>query len=77
MLNIPRFSEIGDEFGPGGDKQVMVSKLNTLDNFINGARTLEIQLDTGSPLSQNVRMDVFLLYDKILSISQGTLSVVQ
>jgi hypothetical protein len=76
-----RFYELGSEYS--GDKFVMVSKLNCMNDAITGARTnqhvssLELLIDSGTPLAQNLRMDLFLIYDKLLSISGGSLSIIQ
>jgi hypothetical protein len=76
-----RFYDLGSEYA--ADKFVMVSKLNCLNYAVTGARTnqhvssLELIIDAGQPLAQNLRMDLFLVFDKLLSISGGNLSIVQ
>jgi hypothetical protein len=74
-----RFYTQGDEYE--GDKFIIVSKLNTLNNYISGTKTnqhvssLELILDSGTPLASNMRLDIFLIYDKIMTISGGKLSI--
>jgi hypothetical protein len=76
-----RFYQLGSEYE--GDKFVLVSKLNSMGDYITGSKTnqhvssLELILDSGTPLAENLRMDVFLIFDKLLSISAGNLSIIQ
>ena len=81
-VNHSTFYHDGDEYK--GDKFVLVSKLNALQgDFISGAATnqhvssLQLELKAGAPLSQTLRMDIFLLYDRLLKISDSQLQVIQ
>jgi hypothetical protein len=68
------------------DKFILCAQMNALggsEKFVSGARTnqhvssLSVHLQTDTPLTENLRLDIFLLYDQLLSISGGNLQVIQ
>jgi hypothetical protein len=64
----------------------MAAQLNSLggnEQFVSGARTnqhvssLNVHITTDTPLTDTLRFDVFLLYDRLLTINGGNLQVIQ
>jgi hypothetical protein len=78
------FFKLGTEFTT--DKFIMAAQLNSLggnEQFVSGARTnqhvssLNVHITTDTPLTDTLRFDVFLLYDRLLTINGGNLQVIQ
>jgi hypothetical protein len=80
------FYKLGTEFS--NHRSILAAQLNSLggpdsDNYVSGARTnqhvssLSIHITTDTILPHPLRLDVFLLYDKLLTINSGRLQVIQ
>jgi hypothetical protein len=78
------FFKQGTEFAT--DKFILAAQMNSLggdEKYVSGARTnqhvssLSVHITTDTPLTAPLRFDVFLLHDKLLSISGGRLQVIQ
>jgi hypothetical protein len=78
------FFKLGTEFQT--DKFIMAAQLNSLggsEQYVSGARTnqhvssLSIHITTDQPLASAKRLDVFLMHDKLLTINNGRLQVIQ
>ncbi len=78
------FFALGTEFST--DKFILAAQMNSMggnEQYVSGARTnqhvssLSIHITTDTPLAEPLRLDVFLLYDQLLTISGGRLQVIQ
>ena len=76
-----KFYDAGSEFD--GDKFILCGRFNSLNDAVTGSQTsshvssLELLLDTGTPLAENLRADIYLVYDKLLSVANGSMQVVE
>ena len=78
------FFALGTEFST--DKFILAAQMNSLggnEQYVSGARTnqhvssLSVHITTDTPLAAPLRLDVFLLYDQLLTIAGGDLQVIQ
>jgi hypothetical protein len=78
------FFKLGTEFAT--DKFIVAAQMNSLggdEQYVSGSRTnqhvssLSIHLTLSEPLLAPLRLDIFLLHDKLLTISGGRLQVIQ
>ena len=74
----------GTEFST--DRFILAAQMNSLggnEQYVSGARTnqhvssLSVHITTDIPLAAPLRLDVFLLYDQLLTVSGGKLLVIQ
>jgi hypothetical protein len=78
------FFKLGTEFK--NNRFILAAQMNSLggnEQYVSGARTnqhvssLQIHITTDTPLASPQRLDVFLLHDKLLTINNGRLQVIQ
>jgi hypothetical protein len=78
------FFALGTEFST--DRFILAAQMNSLggnEQFVSGARTnqhvssLSVHITTDTPLAAPLLLDVFLLYDQLLTIAGGDLQLIQ